>query len=280
MNKSASLLLLFNHKYLWRIFMGGIIFFVMLFAVSSPVKAGNDFVDTELRIDLFSVYQSRDYIHTLFVGGNPSGGSGAYTTAWLGVNLAQFTGEPYSALFSQVGFITDSIGVKWFVYSEAGVQCLQGNPAWGDLGCVGNYGELATIGNWQNVELVTYGEGFWIARIYDQYGSPFDVAKFMVDSLRIYRATVATEEAYSGESDPYILASFWHNHPKYMIWGYGFQDWVASSGGNNNYLFTSPPGICPDHYVAKLNWFGDDPRIWFAGSAGPSPATCSVNPIF
>ncbi len=268
------------HRPFWRTVVAASLALVVWFGTFLQAYAGNDFIDTELRIDLSSVNQARDYRLTLWVGGTPANGSSSdYTDAWLGFFLAQYNGQLYSGKFSQVGFITDKIGVKWFVYSEAGVQCLQGNPAWGNLGCVGNYGDRATVGHWQNVEMVTYGQGFWIARVYDQYGNSLDVAKFLSNSMQIYRAEATSEEAYGESTDPYMSASFWHNHPKYMVWGSGFQDWPASSGGTNNYLWASPSSICPSHYIGVLNWGGDS-RIWYAGSAGLTPAACSANPIF
>lgn len=253
--------------------------FVYFFGSAFPVHAASDFVTVELRVDLLSVNQARDYIHKLYVGGKPTTGSDSdYTAAWFSVNLAD--GGANGRKFTQVGFLTDKTNVKWFVYSGAGVECWRGKEGWGNLGCVGAEGDLATIGHWQNVELVTYpGDGFWIARVYDQNGAANDVAKILYDSSRIYRATAVTEEAYPEATDPFIRASFWHNHPKYMVWGTGFQNWPASSGGHNNRLFTSPTTICPNHYIAKINLNGD-PRIWYAGSAGPTPATCSANPIF
>jgi len=181
-----------------------------------------------------------------------------------------------------------NLGVRWFVYSGAGVECFQGQPGWGTLGCVGNWGDRATVGQWQKVELVTYGQGFWIARVYDQYGNALDVAKILSNSTQIYRATAVTEEAYHQSTDPYMTASFWHSHPKYMIWGSGggFQDRPASPSpgvkGSHNKLLVSPArpiSICPDHYIARLNW-GNDPRVWYAGSAGPTPATCYADPIW
>jgi hypothetical protein len=241
----------------------------------TQLTGGNDFVIGELRVDQSSVNQSRDYRTSLYVGDKPTSGGG-YTTAWFGVNLVQYNGTLYSAKFSQVGFLTDNGGVRWFVYSEAGVQCLQGSPNWGNLGCWGNYGDRATIGNWQNVELVTYGQGFWIARVYNQYGNPLDVAKIMSSSLRIYRAQATTEEAHSLVTDPYLKAAFYHWHPRYMVWGTGFQEWPASSGGNNNHIWTWPQGMCPWHYGATVNLSGD-PRYWFAGTGG---SICSRNPLF
>lgn len=255
---------------------------VLTFGLFSQAFAGgNDFVDTELRVDLTSVNQARDYRHTIWIGGIPNNGSPIidFTTAWLGFDLAQYNGQLFSGLFTQVGFKTDKNGPYWFVYSEAGVVCFQGSQDYGNLGCRGDYYSRATIGNWQNVELVTYGQGYWIARVYDQYGNSLDVAKILSNSLTIYNAFVDSEEGYTETTDPYMLASFWHNHPKYMIWGSGFSDWPASSGGHNNWLQTTPASICPNHYIARLNW-GGDPRVWYEGSAGLTPVSCSANPIW
>lgn len=238
----------------------------------------NDFVNGELRVDQTSVNRSRDYRTRLYVSSRPTG-SGGYTAGWLGVDLARYDGTLYSAKFSQVGFLTDINGVRWFVYSEAGVQCLQGAPVpgWGNRGCWGNYGDRATIGNWQRVELVTYtGQGFWIARVYDQNNNPLDVVKIMSSSVTIYRALATTEEAHTLATDPYLTARFYHSHPQYMVWGTGFQEWPASSGGNNNRIWTWPQGICDFHYGATVNLLGD-PRYWFAGTGG---STCSRSPLF
>lgn len=276
------------YKRAWRVVLMFTIAFIYFFGSTFPVHAGNDFVVVELRVDQTSVHQAKDYIHTLYVGGVPTnGGASDFTTAWISINLAPGT---TGNLFSQVGFLTmKDLGVRWFVYSGAGVQCLQGQPGWGTLGCVGAWGDRATIGYWQKVELVTYpNQGFWIARVYDRYGKALDVAKILSNSTRIYRATAVTEEAYCpGCIDQHMTASFWHSHPKYMVWGSGpgtgFQDWPASpSGGargSNNKLYALPSSICPNYYIARLNW-GNDPRVWYAGSAGLTPATCSANPIW
>ncbi len=248
---------------------------VFLFVAMLPataLAAGNDFIATTLRVDLASVNSAKDYIHTIYTGGLPNnGGTGDFTTAWLGAYLTP------SGTFTQVGFMTDRNGPTWFVYSEAGVECLQGHPVYGNLGCQGNYYDRATIGNWQSVELVTYNQGFWIARVYDQYGVALDVAKILYnDSTNaIYGAFAYTEEGYTESTDPYMLASFYHSHPQYFIGGtgYPFTDWPASSGGNNNVIYATPASICPGHYSAKLKINGD-PRIWYAGSTINGKATC------
>jgi hypothetical protein len=251
--------------------------------VPTIASAGNDFVDTELRVDLPVIFQARDYIAYVAPTAKPAS-TGAYTNGWLGLNLASYTGATYSAQFSQVGLMTYNTGVQWFVYAEPGVQCLRGTNAWVGTdgvvrGCVGSFSDLVSVGQWTKVELVTYGQGFWIARVYDQNSVGHDVAKIWSTSLRIYRAFQVSEEGYWVSSDPYLTMSYYHWHPQYMAGGQGFQDWPASgSTGSTNYLFTSPSTICPGHYGAYLRLSGD-PRYWFDGNVTGAYA-CSTNPQF
>lgn len=77
----------------------------------------NNFVGTDLRVDQSSVYQSRDYIQSLYVGSKPST-SGGFTNGWLGIDLDNQPGL-YGAKFTQVGIQTTAEGPIWFIYSEA-----------------------------------------------------------------------------------------------------------------------------------------------------------------
>ena len=104
---------------------------ILAAATMTVALAGNDFLWAELRVDLPVVYNARDYIVELRATGQPLGGYPDYTTAWLGINLAQGNGQVFSEQFTQVGLLTDSQGPRWFVYAEPGVICLQGSPAWG-----------------------------------------------------------------------------------------------------------------------------------------------------
>lgn len=252
--------------------------------VTAADAAGNDFIIGELRVDLSSVYQSRDFTHFVWSGQRPTSGGG-YTTGWLGVRLGVFDGTLFSGKFTQVGVITDLIGPYWFVLTEVGIQCLQGRfviVQGGAQACWGNYNDRVTSGNWNRVELVTYGQGFWIARVYDIYGNPQDVAKIMESGTRIYRAQATSEQAYTDSTNPHLRADFYHYDPEYMVWGTGFQDWPASSGGSNNYIYPYPGAgtVCPTWYKAVFTT--SNLRFWFAGSS-PGPggvAVCSLNPWF
>lgn len=218
----------------------------------------------------------------IYPSAKPAAGTGSlgYTTGWLSVNLGIYTGATYSAQFTQVGIITDANGPRWFVYAEPGVQCLVGTTNWGTRGCLGSYNSRVSIGAWTRVELVTYGQGFWILRVYDQYDSPLDVAKVWSTSTRIYQANADTEEAFTG-SDPHLTAAFFHYHPKYIL--SGWQDWPAFSGtaaSTNNVARVSPSSACPTYFGVQRG--NTDFRYFFEGSFTNPPGApfCGYFPIF
>ena len=250
-------------------------------AVAIVLAEGNDFVIGDLRVDLSEVYYARDYKVHLLANDKPSSGSDDdFTTAWLGVFLAQYIpGVPDSGQFSQVGLLTKKDGIRWFVYAEPTVTCLRGwHDPDDDRHCYGFVDEIVTLGSWHQVELVKYTQNnYWIARVYDSGGTAYDVAKIWSDSNRIYMARSDTEEGYVESSDPYLTASFHHWHPQYM--GTGWQEWPESSDDNCNSIWTEAingPDPCPDHYGADPYWTGD-PRAWFAGTDGK---WCDVDPLF
>lgn len=252
-------------------------------AVAIVLAEGNDFVIGDLRVDLSEVYNARDYKVHLLANDKPSSGSDDdFTTAWLGVFLAQYIpGVPDSGQFSQVGLLTKKDGIRWFVYAEPTVTCLRGwHDPDDDRHCYGFVNDLVALGSWHQMELVKYTQNnYWIARVYDSNGIAYDVAKIWSDSNRIYLARSDTEEGYVESSDPYLTASFYHWHPWYMKWGTGWQEWPESSGDNCNSIWTEAingPDPCPAHYGADPYWTGD-PRAWFAGTGGK---WCDVDPLF
>jgi len=241
----------------------------VLVGTAVAVAGGNSFVIADLRVDLPAVYNARDYRTYLYAADKPSTGDpGNFATAWLGLFLAQYNGQPFSGQFAQVGPTTDQTGVRWFVYAEPDVTCLRGTQR-DPHSCYGNYGDLVNLNEWHRYELVKYTQdNFWIARVYDINGIGYDVAKIWHTSNRIYLARSDTEEGYYESADPYITMKFYHYDPEYMQWGVGFQQWPTSTGGSgNSTISTSPASICPDHYGAKPNVLGDE-RYWFAGTGG------------
>jgi len=195
----------------------------------------------------------------------------------LSVNLDDEPGL-YGHLFTQVGLLTDSHGIYWFVYAEPGVECLRGhydhyNYDLGKyLGCRGDNTDLVDFGQLSRVELVTYHEGYWIARVQDISGYMRDVAKIWSDSPYIYDANVAFEEGWTQSQDPFELGYYFMWHPGYNNWTTGFSEWPMSTPLSENTLYSSPMSICPQHYGAVIN-FDEDPRYWFAGTGG---ITCNA----
>jgi len=65
---------------------------------------GNTFIVGDLRVDLFEVYDAKDYRVYLLAHDKPSTGDiRNFATAWLGIFLGQYNGSPGSGQFSQVG---------------------------------------------------------------------------------------------------------------------------------------------------------------------------------
>ena len=253
-------------------------------ASSVPAVGGNDFVDVELRVDRAAVNQAGDYRSVILAAAAPRR-TGGFTNGWLGVNLAPFTGQVYSAQLAQVGLMTSDAGLQWFVYAEPGVQCVRGTPAWigGDgvvRGCVGAVGDLVALGQWHTVELATYGQGFWVARVTDAAGVSHDVARILSGSRRIYRAMEVSEESWWTATDPGLTMAYGHRHPQYWVPGQGFTDWPGSVDGQRNDLYTAPTGVCRGPaaagYGARVAVAGD-PRSWWAGNGG---AVCGVSALF
>ncbi len=248
---------------------------VMFFGIidhASMVSAGNDFVNGQLRIDLPEIVNARDYRVKIRASAIPSGDSNDFTTAWLSINLNNQPGL-YGDLFTQVGIVTYPDGPHWFVYSEAGVTCLQGHYRWGALGCMGDAWDIVTLTSYHYVELVKYqSDNWWIARFNYADGTAVDVAMIATGNSVIYRATATMEEGYGEASDPYLIGMFTLKNPEYMLWGSGFQVWPQSIiNGPVNYLsaydLNNNNTFCPEYYAMEPNLEGDS-RTWFAGTGG------------
>jgi len=110
----------------------------------------------------------------------------------------------------------------------------------------------------------------------------FDVAYADYPTILIFRAQVTAEEVYDGSDpaqDPRVWMAYFHYHPVYMIWGYGFVDWPGSEGGHNNVLWMdAKPNwqFCPVLYGA-VTWYAGDSRFWGTYSGGQ---TCDADPMF
>lgn len=252
---------------------------VSLVAIALPTSAyaGNDLMTVSLRTDIGNVYSADDF-RTHVYATSMTNVDGSFTNAWIGVFLNQYNGTTGSGEFSQVGMTANGNGLTWFVYAEPGVTCLRGIQSYGTLGCTGNAGDLGfAVGTWHTVELVTYGQGYWIARVWDASGTTSaDVAWINSSSLQIYHAEDTSEEGYNGTTDPRLAMNYFHHHPEYDDAVYGWTDWPSSYGGTNNFYYVNPSTVCPSIYGANLNVSGD-PRYWQIVSGA---TTCMANPIF
>jgi hypothetical protein len=253
--------------------------------ISAPIaQAGSDQIVVDLRVDQPAVYGAADFVTDMFATATNSSPQGSdWTPGYLGLYDAPNSG------FVQVGLGTNNNSIFWFVWADPGtVTCLIPNTQIGN-GCNGAYNDIAHLGAWHRVELVNYGSG-WIARVYEaNSGVSHDVATIAASGSRVYRVMEAGEEVFSSPTtDPGLQYGYLHNHPQYMVWGTGFQQWPASSGGNNNTLFVSKvsprPSVCPDPYTAAINLGGDN-RYWWTGltsllSGGVYSISCSVPALF
>lgn len=244
---------------------------------------GNDFVILQLATDQFWQAHGADYKTSILVNAIPTG----YTCSGGGYGCSSATDwlALYTPRFFQIGFLAQQDGVEWFVETvdngngHLTVTCLQGTSGWGGQGCEGGWGSRVGLGTYQDFELVTYNQGFWVLREYDQYGQPLDVATINDTSLTINGAQVAAEEAWNGQEDQFVNMQYYNKHPLHFVSNVGFIDWEPSgSTGQKNYIWVSPGNyiICPSPYGATKD-INNDSHWWYSGTGG---WLCTQNPLF
>jgi hypothetical protein len=242
-----------------------------LMIVASGTAIANDFIVGSLRVDLDEVANAWDYKIDLLATSLPENSSSGFTTVWLSVDLDHQPGLD-GAKFTQVGLLTDQNGIHWFAYSEAGVGCLRGQVYWrfangSPKGCLGNIADVVQLNQWHTVELVTYGQGYWIARVYEADGvTARDVVTISSSLERIWDAGATMEEGFLGASDPFMEGTFYLHHPRYQVSNGSFSLWPRSDG-NNSTLYALPASICPSHYGATPNIDNNEYK-WLAGTGG------------
>lgn len=258
-----------------RILSPALLALVLMAIGVTSTTAGNDFIIGNLRVDLPEVYNATRYQVTVAPGIQPQYGyANDFGAGWIGVYLAQYNGQPFSGQFSQVGIKTTIRGIYWFVYAEPGVDCVRGHQD-GTIGCYGDVGDIVTLGQWYQLQLVKFSwNNFWIAFICPYGGNCYYLAEMNSDSSRIYWAHSDTEEGYNRTPDPYLPLYFYYYHPQY--WNPGtstWQEWPRNSGGTQiSYLEAIPSFICPAHYGAAPYLY--DVRSWAAGSGA---RVCNAN---
>jgi hypothetical protein len=253
-----------------RKFLGVIVLVTMLLALlaSTALTANNHlahwlWVNNDTR-------NAQDF-QLVILPGNASNGNGTltnYVAGWLGANVA--TGSATD--FIQVGTIADGLGVRWFAFTDATAYCFRGASQWGGKGCVGAYNDHVGVNQWSRFELVNYGRGFWIARVWDQSNHPVDIAKLYITQTAVNQVYADSEQAF-GTPGLQLNMSFWYYNPQYMKWGTGFKDWPAAADLYQNWfqVVTNPPvSWCPPYgYQVSSSSL----RFWYMGK-NPSPTTC------
>lgn len=243
--------------------------FAFLALATTVLASGSDFVVGQFSIASLNIINARDYwikLRTTSLSNVPLW-SGSHTNGWIGINLDNQPGT-FGNKFTQVGILTGNTNPRWFVYSEAGVTCLRGQPFLATRGCLGNVGDLVGLNSWHWVEMVYYpGQPYWVVRVYNSSNVSSDVALVHSTSLIIHRAYSAMENAYVETTDPYYLGKYEFSHPQWMFPFAGFQDWPKSDNTYNSHIYSTPSGICPTHYGATPN-LNNDEYAWFAGSGG------------
>lgn len=196
----------------------------------SSVLADNDFVETYWRVDDFSLYKGANYFVSLAPNQYVSSDD-PYASGWLALNFSPY---PSNALFSQVGLVEQNGAFRFFIYSEAGVICMNSARPQGDgRTCNGqiNYevGYLQT----NIVQMLRAPDGYWYIYLYYPNGScTYCYSQELIGSLftqsqYIYRAFIDSESASNTSS--YALAGFIFSHPKYVPFGQSSPlDWQGS----------------------------------------------------
>lgn len=242
----------------------------------SAAASGSTFLSADLRTDLPEIQTAGDFRVKIAAMSLPSEGFPSYTAGWLGIDLDK-TDSPSGPRLTQVGIMADQMGIYWFTFSQAPIRCLQGTSAWWSdseqryLGCKGELNSHVSLGVFHTFELVNYGQGEWIARVFDSTDTGHDLAVITHPGETVYDVDVTFEEAYHQEEDPYLKSSFVFYRPQYNTWlpETGFADWPASQAQYKNTLYVdgaSPEEICPTHYSIKA-MYQASPRAWYAGNA-------------
>jgi hypothetical protein len=218
------------------------LFIVLLLNALTPVpvqaQGGNEFISGYLRTDQSQVYNHTDYRVDLKAGVIPTNGVTQFdfTTAWLAVNVTQNEAD---SGFMQVGLLTRMDGLHWFAlgFMEE-VTCRRGEvwtPVFGGHGCMGYVGDIVGLNQWHRVESVKYtDDNFWIARVYNAAGYPYDVARFHVNVDRIYWAYSTFEQGFL-LLNPHADGQFWFRLPQYFY--NGWQNWPYSSPNPNQHNY-------------------------------------------
>lgn len=261
----------------------------------SSVHAAEHTLEGNLRTDPSAVYQARDYTTYTLAKREPIVYAVNRGDSYFRAGIA---GSIFSDSYVEVGIRLFGNGnSKWYVRTlhAIAIDCLipgsilivQPNAYRECQGSV-TIQPIISIKKWYRLQVVTYNQGFWIARIYDDTGYPRDVARVYEPSnlLRIGGTYQSTRiEAYPGS---FAGVSFNHWHPYFMAGG-SWVLWPLSNSSlptfsRNKFWVagTCSPVATTPSYKGFLQLSGD-PRFWFAGywdSSTTYTPTCNSDPMF
>lgn len=251
----------------------------------SPVQAYNEWVYAEFPVTNSTVANARDYYVYLRSEYQPLNPLGS-VAGWFAI----YPGNTSPSNFIQVGIYSWSLGTSWFVSLDPNpnntsvpvIECKRGTRNWYDNsgrhhGCIGAVGDLGiNQAVWGRFQLVTYGDGKWIARV--RNGTQVaDVAFIYNANTTLAQAEVDMEEYWTGFSNPWLNGGFYNYDLKYRT-GYYWAHWPSNIGGdfgtaNIGTVSNSGSVICPDHYRVQ-RYVQNNPYLWYAGVGGAN-VVCS-----
>jgi len=204
--------------------------------------------------------------------------SGNYTMNYL--ELYPETTSSTLLPFLRVGLLTTDDGVYWFAsgprehVDAPTITCYRNSfEFWSNsqgrhTGCIGRADDLG-IGfeTWHRVQLVTYNDKDWVAKITNVDGYIHDVARFKaINGKRLNLASVVMETRRTDpDSNPWVKAKYYNFDFKYR--NGGWMQWPSNIGGNygSNKIIASNT-ICPSFYGVAHNFSGQ-PYLWAMGDS-------------
>ncbi|OQY48750.1 MAG: hypothetical protein B6242_01665 [Anaerolineaceae bacterium 4572_78] len=213
-------------------------------------------------------------IETIPVKGISS--SGTILLNWLGLTARDNNNPGGDTDFIAAGLITTQTGIHWFASTEpkshvaTEIECIQGYEGWHNMygqptACISIQGSMGLdhYGNdWLRVQIVTYGNGYWIVRFRnDATGKTKDVAKIYTNKTIVTDAHIGLRKSWNG-TEKSFKSGFYNQDFKYRRGMY----WAHAPSGISNFddsVIGMSSEFCPpygfDTYVQN------NPYLWYLG---------------
>jgi hypothetical protein len=273
-------------KKLKFIFVLLVLFLVPSVSHAQEEQLYNEFVVVDFPVSNTTVNTAGDYRIEMVAVAKPATETGSDAVInWLGLYAG--SSSPTFNAFMHAGLYVTSDGVQWFAaaapYQNTAppVVCLAGTEVWPNpsgltTGCLSDVGDLGiNVNTWIRLQIVTYGNGFWIVRIANPgTQTKIDVARIYNPNTYLTVSKIVMEESWYGTApgqNPWYPANFYDVDFKYRRDFYWAQ-WPSNIGGNygsNNIRENSYSGadVCPAHYGVN-NYVQGNPYLWYMGTGG------------